>query len=262
MPADADALFTRIPQLEGLRPEDFSITALPGYTNRNLRLVGAENDWVLRIPRASTNRYIDREAEAHNQALAAALGIAPQALWRDASGTSLTPTLSSCRGLRADDFCDAGTLRAVLAPLRRLHRSGAEFQGRVNLDELLSRYFALLKPPLQARFEQRLREARRLLPLLEARDLPRVASHNDLILENLLIRDRRVWLIDWEFSAMASPYWDLATLCNSAQLDHAQSLRLLDAYCSGAEPMEESPLFDYRDLLQLLGDCWMAALVE
>jgi thiamine kinase-like enzyme len=69
-------------------------------------------------------------------------------------------------------------------------------------------------------------------------------------------------MIDWEYSAMASPYWDLATLCNAAQLDLAQSRQLLRDYCTDAAQMKESTLFDYRGLLKLLNDCWMAALAD
>ena len=67
-PAELEAVFARIPQLAGRAPDEFTITTLPGYTNRNLRLHDGEQDWVLRVPRASTDRFVDREAEAHNQA--------------------------------------------------------------------------------------------------------------------------------------------------------------------------------------------------
>jgi hypothetical protein len=61
---------------------------------------------------------------------------------------------------------------------------------------------------------------------------------------------------------MASPYWDLAILCNEAELDLEQSRFLLQAYCVDGPAMKESILFDYRGLLKLLSDCWMAALAD
>ena len=230
--------------------------ALPGFTNDNFRLQNRREDWILRLPRARTNQYIDRVAEAHNQSIAAMLGIAPEVAWRDAEGTSLTPTLASTRALAAADF-DDGKLPRVVAPLRRLHRSEQAFKGRVEPGPTLARYAALLDPSTRRRFEPRLRQAERVIGRLEVEDASPVPSHNDLVLENLLLGADRLWIIDWEYSAMASPYWDLATLCNAAGLDFAQSRRLLHAYCADGEQMEESVLFDYRGLLQLLGDCWM-----
>ncbi len=259
--AELEAIFARIPQLAGRRPGEFAITPLSGTTNRNLRLQDGEQDWVLRVPRASTDRFIDRAAEAHNQALACDLGIAPRPAWRDASGLMLTPTLARSRNPSAPDLTEAAALDALLEPLRRLHRSRPAFHGRVDLAQLLNRYYGLLDASLQEEYRQRLRTARGLLARLDTRDLEYVPSHNDLVLENLLLDDGRVWLIDWEFSSLASPYWDLATLCNAAGLDDARSVELLRLYCADGAQMEESLLFDYRELLQLLGDCWMAALV-
>jgi len=257
-----EEVFSRASVLAGFRPADFTITPLAGYTNRNFHLHNHQHDWVLRIPRAKTNGFIDRAAEAHNQDLAHQLQIAPRVSWRDNQGTTLTPTLSPSRELCAADFCNDAMLKIIIDPIRCLHRSGLKFRGRVNLQELLDSHFAMLSEHDQQRFEPRLRQAERVLKLLQFRDDAYVASHNDLVLENLMFDHSRLWLIDWEYSAMASPYWDLATLCNAANLDLQQSQRLLRAYCAGERVMEESILFDYRGLLKLLSDCWMAALAD
>ena len=257
-----EQLFSRVSVLSDFTPDDFTITPLTGYTNRNFRLHNLRYDWVLRIPRAKTDRFIDRDAEAHNQALANQLQIAPRVFWRDSQGITLTPTLRTSRELCAADFCSDAKLRIILEPIQRLHRSGVAFRGRVNLPELLSKHFAMLNQQDQQRLGQRLHQAERVLKLLQTRDGTYVASHNDLVLGNLMFDNPRLWLIDWEFSAMASPYWDLATLCNTANLDLLQSQRLLRAYCADSRVMEESILFDYRELLQLLSDCWMAALAD
>jgi thiamine kinase-like enzyme len=125
---------------------------------------------------------------------------------------------------------------------------------------LLHRHFDLVPRADQQRFSERLSRAEDLIVNLDDTDHDCVASHNDLVLGNLLLDDSGLCLIDWEYSAMASPYWDLATLCNEAQLDRQQSKRLLQAYCVGGATMRESTLFEYRELLKLLSDCWMAAL--
>jgi len=260
--AEIEKLFSHLPPLVDFAPEDFEITPLAGLTNHNFRLQNSAHDWVMRIPRPETNRYIDREAEAHNQSLAFDLGIAPQPSWRDGAGITLTPTLRSSRALHAADFDSDKQLSAILAPIQRLHRSQLRFRGKVDLNHLLRRFFEMLSRADQQRLWPRMQQAERVLSLLEARDSPYVASHNDLVLDNLLLANKRIWLIDWEFSAMASPYWDLATLCNAANLDLEQSQRLLRAYCAGAPPMDESVLFDYRGLLSLLSDCWMAAFAD
>ncbi len=257
---DLPQVFESIPLLQGFSVEDFTISALPGYTNRNYRLYNQSFDWVLRIPKPSTDGFIDRDAEAHNQALAKQLGLAPQVAWRDATGVSLTPTLGGSRTLRVDDFAANDIEQLCVGSLQRLHRSGLQFHGRVDLGALLQQHFALLHEADRQRFGERLKQAEDMLARLDDADQGYVASHNDLVLGNLLLVRSRLCIIDWEYSAMASPYWDLATLCNAAEFDRQQSRRLLLAYCVGGLSMKESTLFDYRNLLKLLSDCWMAAL--
>ena len=252
-----EQVFAEAEVFDSTSPDDFTIIPLAGFTNENYRLFNAQHDWVLRIPRSETDNFIDREAEAHNQELAHRLNIAPQVVWRDSHGTTLTPTLKNSRALCAADFDNEVILPRILAPVQQLHRSGVSFQGRVNLQDLLRQHFDMLSESDQQNFAPRLGQAERVLKLLETEDTDYVASHNDLVLENLLLDDTRLWLIDWEYSAMASPYWDLATLCNTANLNLQQSQRLLQVYATDGLPMEESILFDYRGLLQLLTDCWM-----
>jgi len=255
-------VFANIPVLGGLGPKDFTITRLPGYTNRNYRLLNSDYDWVLRLPRPTTDLLIDRAAEAHNQTVAHKLGLAPQVQWRNDEGVTLTPTLSNSRNLRHSDFSRDQQLALIVKPLQVLHRSGQRFSGESDLDRTLARHYELLDTSQQRDYRQRMAQAKRTLSLLEVDDQGWVPSHRDPVLGNLLLTDERLWLIDWEYSAMASPYWDLAILCNEADLDLQQSRRLLQLYCVGGPAMQESLLFDYRGLLKLLNDCWMSALAD
>ena len=255
-------VFANIPVLGGLEPKDFTITRLPGYTNRNYRLHNSDHDWVLRLPRPTTDFLIDRAAEAHNQTVAHNLGLAPQVQWRNDEGVTLTPTLSKSRNLQRSDFNRDQQLALIVKPLQVLHRSGQRFSGESDLDRTLARHYELLDTSQQRDYRQRMAQAKRTLSLLEVDDQGWVPSHRDPVLGNLLLTDERLWLIDWEYSAMASPYWDLAILCNEADLDLQQSRRLLQLYCVGGPAMQESLLFDYRGLLKLLNDCWMSALAD
>ncbi len=257
------SIFDQVPNLRGLDPADFKLTALPGLTNYNYRLRNQQHDWVLRLPRAETNPQINRIAEACNQSLAAGLGIAPEAIWRDPSGISLTPSLLPCRVLTSADFAGASTLGAIGELLRRLHGSKLKFQGMVAIDERIAHYFNLLPSAEQQRRTVAWREVQCILSRLVnddlTEDMAAVPSHNDLVLENLLIDQQQLWMIDWEYSSMASPYWDLATLCNAANLNQPQSAELLRRYCQNEVRMQESRLQDYRILLRFLSDCWMTA---
>ena len=255
-----DSLIADIAFPAEFEPHRFEVSRLEGFTNFNYRLRRGEDDWVLRIPRTETDRFIDREAEAYNQALACGLGIAPCPSWRNASGVTLTRIIAPCRKPLNKDLGERQTLEPILESVKRLHRSKLAFRGRVDLPALLRRYFEMLESPRRETLLPRIHAAEEILPRIAASDANPVPSHNDLVLENILQDGQKTWLIDWEYSSMASPYWDLATLCNSARLDDAQSRDLLKLYCADSARLKDSLLSDYRMLLQLLSDCWMAAL--
>ena len=254
-----ERVFSRVPLLAGLKPADFNIVEMRGYTNHTFRIRDAERDWVVRIPKQATNAYINRQAEAYNQQLASELGIAPLFLWRDNDGVTITPTLAASHEVTIAELGSEAVVRKIIAVLRRLHASDRRFYGTLDLGELISRYYSMLPQAQRAPFQPRLERALGILDGLQEQSLEVVPSHNDLVLENLLVEGNNLWLIYWEYSAMASPYWDLATICNSARLSENKSRQLLKIYCETAAPMEESTLFHYRELLQLLSDCWMAA---
>ncbi len=260
---DFDPIFKRIPQLRRMNSRDFKIRSLPGYTNQNFHLKNDRNDWVLRIPKQETNQYINRQFEAHNADIAARLDIAPHCAWRDDSGLSLSMTLINTRCMIPADLHNESTASVLMKMLKRLHGSETRFHGQVDLPGLLSRYYALVSTHRKQHIKSIYTRAQIKLELLTDGDNNLVSSHNDLVLENILIGDsRQIWIIDWEYASMASPWWDLATLCNAAELSYDESAKLLKIYQGEVSKTAQRLLVNYRYVLQVLSICWMAAFTE
>ena len=260
---DFDPIFKRIPKLRGMNSRDFQIRLLPGYTNQNIHLKNSQNDWVLRIPKVETNQYINRQFEAHNAAIAAGLDIAPNCVWRDDSGLSLSMTLINTRSMTPADLHDESNAGVLIKILKQLHGSGCKFRGRVDLAGLMNRYYALVSTHQQEDIKNIYARAQIKLETLSDSDTELVPSHNDLVLENILIGDTgQIWIIDWEYASMASPWWDLATLCNASELSRDESADLLAIYQGEVSKTALRLLADYRYVLQVLSICWMAAFTE
>jgi thiamine kinase-like enzyme len=260
---ELETIFKQIPLLAGHKPEDFQINPLVGYTNLNFHLKNDEYDWVLRIPKQATNQYINRSQEAQNADCAYALGIAADCLWRDQSGLSLTRTILNSRPLNKPDLKNEPTLKAVVKIVGRLHKSEKSFQGTIDLAALITRYFKLAPGHQQKLINSGYKMALGKIKRLSNQKLALVPSHNDLVLENILIdATEQAWLIDWEYSSMASPYWDLATLCNAANFDHPQSALLLDEYQKTGWNLNSEILEEYRFVIRILSISWMAAFTD
>jgi thiamine kinase-like enzyme len=256
--------FKRIPVLSVYSLDAFDINQLSGYTNLNFHLKNAQHDWVLRIPKQKTNSYISRTAEAYNAKIAFNLGLAPKCLWRDSSGYSLSNTIRQSRSSEESDLNNPERLEQLVAVLQQLHRSNQAFQGTVDINQLLSRYYQLMPKFKRQLLVNSYHDATTKVKNVLQKVHTLVPSHNDLVLENILIdsHTRRVWIIDWEYATMASPYWDLATLCNEGKFTASQAENLLSLYQNDYQTLELKTLDDYRDILNALSVFWMAALVN
>ncbi len=255
--------FKQIPVFQNYKPEQFSVEKLSGFTNLNFRLVNDEYDWVLRIPKPETNIYINREQERHNYSLAVELELVPKLYWHNKEGMSLIETLRYSRTLSQQDLQSGNIINQLLLNIYRLHSSKKIFRGEVNLTNSLQQYFRLLTTDDQNQLRCHFEKAQRKLSEIDGRQDYRVPSHNDLVLENLLIENRqKIWLIDWEYSAMASPYWDLASLCNAAKYSRAQCEDLLQRYNALGTELVSEYLHSYRFALQTLSICWLKLFTE
>ncbi len=258
-----EIIFKQVPLVAESHPRDVDINPLPGFSNNSCHLKNDEHDWVLRIQKQETNQYINRRYEAHNASIANSLGIAPNCVWRNESGLSLSVTVPDSRSFNTNDIECEPVLGKLLETISRLHKSKKKFLGAVDLTELLHRCYQQVPEHLQSQIETSYRMAIAKLEGLLDREKILVPSHNDLVLENILLdASGQVWLIDWEYSSMASPYWDLATLSNAAKLDQTQCAWLLAKYAKHHLDLVPEILFDYRYMLDVLWTCWMAAFGE
>jgi thiamine kinase-like enzyme len=222
MTADAtlQTLLSSVPILKRRPAAAWQVRPLMGMTNRNWRVTAGDADWVLRAPGASSQRYLSRTQEFHNATIAAELGIAPALLYADAeSGVTLQPFLADARALTPDDFAVPEIARRIGALLARLHRSNRAFQGRMQAFPIIDTYMGLAA-------DDRLRQLRaRAEPIrmaLEADPVALVPSHIDPNPANFLMSaDGGLMLIDWEYSAMCDPAWDIAAVQMEGRIDRA-----------------------------------------
>jgi len=120
--------------------------------------------------------------------------------------------------------------------LSRNIKNGLYLKGLLDKHKIarqLETYYLQCSPELQRENANRFKETIKLINILEKDSHPDikalVPAHIDLMKENILIdcRNAKIWFIDWEYSAMASPFWDIAMLSNSLKLDKQQSIILL-----------------------------------
>lgn len=206
-----------------------------GLTNDSWR-VRTERDAV--IVRASNRSEetlrIDRMSEARVLAAVAAAGIGPEVLVCDPARHVLV-TRDLGRTWSADDARVAGNIERIARLLRRLHALPAPTGVRtVDLVETMRGYLKSLdeRGRQTAATAQRTRERGEHAALALRQHAVACLCHNDVHHLNVVDGDT-LRLIDWEYSGIGEPMFDLASICVYHQYDRAERERLLDAYGAG-----------------------------
>ena len=248
-------LMATIPLLSPRPAAEWQVLRLPGLTNVNWRLTAAGQDLVLRIPGVSSERYLSRRQEMHNAAVAAELGIAPPLLHADpASGVTLQAFISDARALTEADFAQPEIAFRLGALLARLHRSGRAFEGTMAPFPIIDTYLGLAA---NDRLRQLRERAEPIRAALEAHPALMVPSHIDPGPANFLLRaDGTLLLIDWEYSAMCEPAWDLAAVMIDGVMPPEAVAALHHGY---GNPPSTSRLWLMRAALHLVAGSWTYA---
>ena len=231
------AALERVPLFRNVRQEDIKLELLGGaLTNVSYKVTTGGAAYVLRLAGEGTSDYLDRTAEKHNTRVAAAAGINADVVSFDATdGTMVTRFVEGVSMNAGDRFGrDSGApVRAAARALKRVHSLGKLFRSRFDVFAAIDGYLALLRgwrTLLPEDYYEVGRRARVVRLALEASPAALVPCHNDPWPANLLDADGRIYLIDWEYSGMNDPMWDLADLSVEAGFGPEQDRTMMEAY--------------------------------
>jgi len=238
------------------------VVRLGGLTNRVYR-VGESNGAVcLRIPGKGTEEYIDRRIETVAATAAAKAGVSPEVIHADAAtGVMITRFVPEAVTMTPALFATiAGAAARAGHAFRRLHTSGAVFEFRFELFAMIDDYLALLATKDVAfpdGYHDVLKEAEGVRAALAARPVPLAPCHCDPLAENFLDTGERMWIVDWEYSGMNDPMWDLGDLAVEAAFGEGQEEAMLRAYFSGSpSDFDRGRMVIYKAMCDLLWTLW------
>jgi thiamine kinase len=212
-----------IPGCEAGRPPH-AIAALRGGTvNKSFRVDTRAGSFVLRLngdAGALLGANHGREARLH--AAAALAGVAPQLIYADLAERFMIMRYVAGAAWEVSDFARPQRLRKLGATLRTLHCIAPPAVAPFDLAAILRGHAANLiaaQPAERVLLESLMEKADTALALCARGGREATIVHNDLDHSNL-IEGERLYLIDWEYAAVADPLFDLA--CVLAYYPHAE----------------------------------------
>jgi len=238
------AAIRAVPAWAGLEPE--AITPLAGgITNRNFRVDVGGGSYVLRLPGRDTALLgIDRVAEWEATRAAAAAGVAPEPVcFLPGSGVLVTRFLEATP-LEPGDLARADGLARAVPAIRALHAM-PPIPSRFSPFRVVRAYRQVAVDrgvPIPPAFAEALARADEIERACRARPVPPVPCHNDLLSANFLLRDGRVFIVDYEYAGMGDPFFDLGNFAVNNDLAGEAETTLLERYFGTVRPAARARL--------------------
>jgi thiamine kinase len=204
-----------------------------GTSNVTFRVQTRLGSFVMRLNEPESEALgVDRHREIVLHRAAAEAGLAPHVVHADARGRFLITEYIAGETWTSRDMEEGSRLARLAEVLRQLHALRPPVLGQdvqpYNLQALLNQHAqrACAASPAEAAYlEALVRRAESSLKSLSAR--PAAIIHNDIFHGNLLRAGQRLYLVDWEYAALADPLFDLGCLLAYYPAAGAHSERLL-----------------------------------
>ena len=140
--------------------------------------------------------------------------------------------------------------------LRRLQGSPEPFRGARHPFGEIDKYLAMHRDPRTAELRRR---AEPIAAALAASPLPLAPAHVDATAANFLIRaDGSLRLVDWEFSAMTDPCWDVASILTQLPFEEERLQRFAGRALGRTDPAILARVALFRASMFLVAGSWCA----
>lgn len=265
MDTNIDKVFSILNNIKGyekISRENSNLKRLGGMTNI-VHLVETDNiNLIVRIPGKGTEDYINRTFEYNNAMAAWRAGISAEIIWADVDrGIMVSKAINGIETMTPNLFSSrkGSPARAGLA-LAKLHNSGEVFDFRFDLFNMIDEYLKILSSKnaeLPEGYHDIVEAAKPVKEVLVANPMPLAPCHCDPLCENFLDDGNNMWIVDWEYSGMNDPMWDLGDLSVEAGMDENQENEMLIAYF-GKEPTaaQKGRVIIYKAMCDLLWTLW------
>ena len=247
----------KISSLLSEEEEVLSVEQLGGMTNQNYLVKTTNKQYIVKFFGKGTEKLINRQDEKHNLELLKDLDLdVKNYLFDIEAGIKVNEYIESAITL---DSTSIKTKFDKIAPiLQTIHASGKELRGEFAPFEEIKKYESLIEEKIPyANYEAVRKEVFSLEKRLADLGVDRKSCHIDLVPENFIESPQgRLYLIDWEYSSMNDPMWDLAALFLESEFTRQEEEAFLSHYESEQTPVSREKIAIYKILQDAIWSLW------
>lgn len=247
----------KISSLLSQEEEVLSVEQLGGMTNQNYLAKTTNKQYIVKFFGKGTEKLINRQDEKYNLELLKDLDLdVKNYLFDIEAGIKVNEYIESAITL---DSTSIKTKFDKIAPiLQTIHASGKELRGEFAPFEEIKKYESLIEEKIPyANYEAVRKEVFSLEKRLADLGVDRKSCHIDLVPENFIESPQgRLYLIDWEYSSMNDPMWDLAALFLESEFTSQEEEVFLSHYESDQTPVSREKIAIYKILQDAIWSLW------
>ena len=234
-----------------------SVVQLGGMTNQNYLVQTSSNRYIVKFFGKGTEKLIDRQNEKFNIELLKDLKLdVENYLFDIEAGIKVNQYIENAETL------DSNTIKTKfekIAPiLQTIHASGKELKGEFAPFEEIKKYESLIQGEISyPNYEDVRKSVLSLKNELEKIGIEKKSCHIDLVPENFIEGpDGHLYLIDWEYSSMNDPMWDLAALFLESEFTPDEEDSFLSYYESEQTPVSRKKIRIYKIFQDIIWSLW------
>lgn len=247
----------KISSLLSQEEEVLSVEQLGGMTNQNYLVKTTNKQYIVKFFGKGTEKLINRQDEKYNLELLKDLDLdVKNYLFDIEAGIKVNEYIESAITL---DSTSIKTKFDKIAPiLQTIHASDKELRGEFAPFEEIKKYESLIEEKIPyANYEAVREEVFSLEKRLADLGVDRKSCHIDLVPENFIESPQgRLYLIDWEYSSMNDPMWDLAALFLESEFTPQEEEDFLSHYESEQTPVSREKIAIYKILQDAIWSLW------
>ncbi|MEZ7748253.1 phosphotransferase family protein [Gemella sanguinis] len=247
----------KIEKLLSKEEEIVSVEKLGGMTNNNYLVETTDRKFIVKFFGKGTEKLINRIAEKNNLEKLRDLELDVENYIFDIN-----------EGIKVNEYIENATTfdahyiktknKEVAEILQKVHGSGKELEGEFKIFDEIKKYEDLIQGEIKYAYYDKIRDkVFGLQSHLEEIGIDRKSCHIDLVPENFIEDENgRVYLIDWEYSSMNDPMWDLAALFIESNYRKSEEGDFFKYYYSEKTPVSIAKIMIYKILQDFLWSLW------
>ena len=247
----------KIEKLLSEEEEIVSVERLGGMTNNNYLVETTNRKFIVKFFGKGTEKLINRIAEKNNLENLRDLELDVENYIFDIK-----------EGIKVNEYIENATTfdahyiktknKEVAEILQKVHGSGKELEGEFKIFDEIKKYENLIQGEIKYAYYDKIRDkVFGLQSHLEEIGIDRKSCHIDLVPENFIEDETgRVYIIDWVYSSMNDPMWDLAALFLESNYRKSEEGDFFKYYYSEKTPVSIAKIMIYKILQDFLWSLW------